>query len=112
MATGLFELRKDPITGWWVATMADRAGFEFDTEPAVGNSIKSGSLRPTRDVDVRQRQCDRGAVGKPCSCCRATAADTASTTSLTVVAADPAAGRLRWRRRQGGNHWPVSWCQH
>jgi len=22
--TGLFELRKDPITGWWVATMVDR----------------------------------------------------------------------------------------
>jgi UDPglucose--hexose-1-phosphate uridylyltransferase len=27
MAAGLFELRKDPITGWWVATMVDR---EFD----------------------------------------------------------------------------------
>ncbi len=25
MAAGLFELRKDPITGWWVATMVDRA---------------------------------------------------------------------------------------
>lgn len=25
MAGGLFELRKDPITGWWVATMVDRA---------------------------------------------------------------------------------------
>ena len=25
MAGGLFELRKDPITSWWVATMVDRA---------------------------------------------------------------------------------------
>jgi UDPglucose--hexose-1-phosphate uridylyltransferase len=25
VAGGLFELRKDPITGWWVATMVDRA---------------------------------------------------------------------------------------
>ena len=24
MASGLFELRKDPITGWWVATVVDR----------------------------------------------------------------------------------------
>jgi UDPglucose--hexose-1-phosphate uridylyltransferase len=27
MAAGLFELRKDPITGWWVATMVDRAFY-------------------------------------------------------------------------------------
>jgi UDPglucose--hexose-1-phosphate uridylyltransferase len=25
VAAGLFELRKDPITGWWVATIVDRA---------------------------------------------------------------------------------------
>ncbi len=25
MGAGLFELRKDPITGWWVATVVDRA---------------------------------------------------------------------------------------
>ena len=25
MASGLFELRKDPITSWWVATVVDRA---------------------------------------------------------------------------------------
>jgi UDPglucose--hexose-1-phosphate uridylyltransferase len=29
MGAGLFELRKDPITGWWVATVVDRA---FDRE--------------------------------------------------------------------------------
>ena len=27
MSAGLFELRKDPITGWWVATVVDR---DFD----------------------------------------------------------------------------------
>ena len=27
MSAGLFELRKDPITGWWVATIVDR---DFD----------------------------------------------------------------------------------
>jgi len=25
MAAGLFELRRDLITGWWVATVVDRA---------------------------------------------------------------------------------------
>jgi UDPglucose--hexose-1-phosphate uridylyltransferase len=29
VAAGLFELRKDPITGWWVATVVDRA-FHLD----------------------------------------------------------------------------------
>jgi UDPglucose--hexose-1-phosphate uridylyltransferase len=29
VSAGLFELRKDPITGWWVATVVDRA---FDRE--------------------------------------------------------------------------------
>ena len=36
MAAGLFELRKDPITGWWVATVVDRA-FHLDrfAQPAA-----------------------------------------------------------------------------
>jgi len=29
VAAGLFELRKDPITNWWVATVVDRA-FHLD----------------------------------------------------------------------------------
>ena len=29
MSQGLFELRKDAITGWWVATVVDRT---FDRE--------------------------------------------------------------------------------
>ena len=37
MAAGLFELRKDAITGWWVATVVDRAShrdrFRLAAEP-------------------------------------------------------------------------------
>jgi UDPglucose--hexose-1-phosphate uridylyltransferase len=39
MTAGLFELRKDPITGWWVATVVDRA-FHRDR-----------FARPAEDVD-------------------------------------------------------------
>lgn len=39
MAAGLFELRRDPITGWWVATMVDRAfhrdRFERSADPVA-----------------------------------------------------------------------------
>jgi UDPglucose--hexose-1-phosphate uridylyltransferase len=39
MSAGLFELRKDPITGWWVATIVDR---DFD---------RSRFARPADPVD-------------------------------------------------------------
>ncbi len=39
MSAGLFELRKDPITGWWVATIVDR---DFD---------RSRFARPAAAVD-------------------------------------------------------------
>ena len=39
MSAGLFELRKDPITGWWVATIVDR---DFD---------RSRFARPASPVD-------------------------------------------------------------
>jgi hypothetical protein len=42
VSAGLFELRKDPITGWWVATIVDR---DFD---------RAGS--PARDADRRRRR--------------------------------------------------------
>ncbi len=38
MASGLFELRKDPITGWWVATIVDRA-FHRDRFARAAESI-------------------------------------------------------------------------
>jgi UDPglucose--hexose-1-phosphate uridylyltransferase len=39
MSAGLFELRKDPITGWWVATIVDR---DFD---------RSRFARPAATID-------------------------------------------------------------
>ena len=38
MAAGLFELRKDPITGWWVATIVDRA-FHRDRFARAAESV-------------------------------------------------------------------------
>ena len=42
MSAGLFELRKDPITGWWVATIVDR---DFDRSRFARPTI------PHRGVD-------------------------------------------------------------
>ena len=41
MAAGLFELRKDPITGWWVATVVDRA-FHRDRFARAAEQIDDG----------------------------------------------------------------------
>src|SRR3954453_3605416 len=38
LAAGLFELRKDPITGWWVATVVDRA-FHRDRFARAAESV-------------------------------------------------------------------------
>jgi UDPglucose--hexose-1-phosphate uridylyltransferase len=53
MSAGLFELRKDPITGWWVATIVDR---DFD---------RSRFARPAAQVDD----------GGDCQNCRIPAGD-------------------------------------
>lgn len=41
MAAGLFELRKDPITGWWVATVVDRT-FHRDRFRLAAETIDDG----------------------------------------------------------------------
>jgi UDPglucose--hexose-1-phosphate uridylyltransferase len=41
MAAGLFELRKDPITGWWVATIVDRE-FHRDRFARAAEPIDDG----------------------------------------------------------------------
>ena len=41
MAAGLFELRKDAITGWWVATVVDRA-FHRDRFARAAESVEDG----------------------------------------------------------------------
>ncbi|HVL53751.1 MAG TPA: DUF4921 family protein [Vitreimonas sp.] len=41
MPAGLFELRKDPITGWWVATIVDRA-FERERFARAAAPVDDG----------------------------------------------------------------------
>ena len=41
MPPGLFELRKDPVTGWWVATIVDRA-FHRDRFARAAEQIDDG----------------------------------------------------------------------
>jgi UDPglucose--hexose-1-phosphate uridylyltransferase len=58
VAAGLFELRKDAITGWWVATVVDRA-FHRDRFARAAEQVDDGSdcqncrLPPGDGVRVR-----------------------------------------------------------
>lgn len=53
MAAGLFELRKDAITGWWVATVVDRAfhrdRFRVAAEPVVHDGECRNCVEPAGD---------------------------------------------------------------
>ncbi len=80
MPAGLFELRKDPITGWWVATVVDRAfareRFARAAEPVddhgdcqncrlpEGNGIRLRVLKDfafhTVGTEAESRQLERG----------------------------------------------------
>jgi UDPglucose--hexose-1-phosphate uridylyltransferase len=58
MAAGLFELRKDAITGWWVATVVDRAfhrdRFALAADPVDDNGHCQNCTEPPGDgVRVR-----------------------------------------------------------
>ena len=58
MSAGLFELRKDPITGWWVATIVDRdfdrSRFARAAEPvADGGDCQNCRIPPGDGVRVR-----------------------------------------------------------
>jgi galactose-1-phosphate uridylyltransferase len=58
MSAGLFELRKDPITGWWVATIVDRdfdrSRFARAAEPvADGGECQNCRIPPGDGVRVR-----------------------------------------------------------
>ena len=58
MAAGLFELRKDAVTGWWVATIVDRefdrARFTLRAEPIDdGGDCQNCRLPPGEGVRVR-----------------------------------------------------------
>jgi UDPglucose--hexose-1-phosphate uridylyltransferase len=58
MAGGLFELRKDAITGWWVATVVDRAfhrdRFRLEAQPLDDDGPCRNCLEPSGD-GVRTR---------------------------------------------------------
>ena len=53
MAAGLFELRKDPITGWWVATVVDRAfhrdRFRLSADPVLHDGECRNCTDPAGD---------------------------------------------------------------
>src|SRR5439155_9248483 len=53
MAAGLFELRKDAITGWWVATVVDRAfhrdRFTLAAEPVPDGGRCQNCVEPPGD---------------------------------------------------------------
>jgi UDPglucose--hexose-1-phosphate uridylyltransferase len=58
MSAGLFELRKDPITGWWVATIVDRdfdrSRFARAAEPVPdGGDCQNCRIPPGDGVRVR-----------------------------------------------------------
>jgi diadenosine tetraphosphate (Ap4A) HIT family hydrolase len=58
MSAGLFELRKDPITGWWVATIVDRdfdrSRFARAAEPVDdGGDCQNCRLPPGDGIRVR-----------------------------------------------------------
>jgi diadenosine tetraphosphate (Ap4A) HIT family hydrolase len=58
VSAGLFELRKDPITGWWVATIVDRdfdrSRFARAAEPIDdGGDCQNCRLPPGEGVRVR-----------------------------------------------------------
>ena len=58
MSAGLFELRKDPITGWWVATIVDRdfdrSRFARAAEPVPdGDDCQNCRIPPGDGVRVR-----------------------------------------------------------
>ena len=58
MAAGLFELRRDSITGWWVATVVDRAfhrdRFALPAEP-VDDGGDCQNCRTPEGAGVRLR---------------------------------------------------------
>ncbi|HTK45180.1 MAG TPA: hypothetical protein VL749_07500 [Patescibacteria group bacterium] len=58
MSAGLFELRKDPITGWWVATIVDRdfdrSRFARAAEPVPdGGDCQNCRIPPGDGVRIR-----------------------------------------------------------
>jgi len=102
MSAGLFELRKDPITGWWVATIVDR---DFDrsrfARPALpiddGDDCQNCRIPPGDGVRLRVlkdyafnvvgTENERGELNG--SIAQLTVADARATGSWRTIAAPP-----------------------
>ena len=105
MAGGLFELRKDPITGWWVATIVDRAfhrdRFARAAEPVddrlfgcANCSTPGGRRRPDADAQGLRLPRRRARTTRRAS----SIATTASPRCRSPRPARPAAGGRSSRR--------------
>ena len=118
MAAGLFELRKDPITGWWVATVVDRA-FHRDRfaraagagrRPAFGCancSSPAGRRRPASGCSRTSRSTSSAPTTRRASSTatraspRSSLAQARATGSWRTVVAPP--GRAPRRSTPSGN---------
>ena len=69
MASGLFELRKDPITSWWVATVVDRA-FHRDRFARAAETVDDRMFGCGNCAAPRRRRADAGAEGVRVPCRR------------------------------------------
>ena len=98
MASGLFELRKDPITSWWVATVVDRA-FHRDR---FARAAEAGRRPPVRLRQLRRagrRRADADAQGIRVPRRRDRRPRPASSIATT------GSPRSRWRRRARPARW-------
>ncbi|HUQ43114.1 MAG TPA: hypothetical protein VM451_01700 [Candidatus Limnocylindria bacterium] len=104
MSAGLFELRKDPITGWWVATIVDR---DFDrsrfARPALpiddGGDCQNCRIPPGDGVRVRVlkdyafhvvgTEADRDELERDRGIAQLTVADARAAGSWRTIAAPP-----------------------
>ena len=90
VAAGLFELRKDPITGWWVATVVDRA-FHRDRF--------ARAAEPVDDHLFGCANCRRRRATASASGCSRTSPSTSSGPGRTRASSTAGSARSRSRRR-------------
>ena len=90
MAAGLFELRKDPITGWWVATSS--------TAPSTATGSRAPPSRSTTTSSAAPTARRRTATGSACGCSR-TSRSTSSGPARTPASSTAGSPRSRSPRR-------------
>ena len=109
MAAGLFELRKDPITGWWVATVVDRA-FHRDRFARRGRAGRRRRRLPELPPAGRATAsgCGRSRTSRSTSSARRRR-PASSTATLAQVALSQARASGSWRTivAPPGEHRPL-----